>query len=418
MMLVKTLENNIAIYDVDDARLKIVDESNDPGMIFAPNTPLSVQVPQFQTSVDRTSGITLNIPEDIVTSLSRDYIQTLLEGATASLSQPVNVRSTPENKADGSVPLEFRKRSSRMMGRLDLTSVIMSARGSTEVTLTGKKPMGAYNKSFQYLGNSAHDIEVADMEIVMTAAVKLKLDHSFWRGLLDVKNSDFGYVTYSAAGRYGQVEDLKLPEDKALAMLTCGTLSISRANKGDDKFDKLIVSVDLAGSFGSDDQRLTTNLQVRVWHLPESSTSCLLVEQKAAILFGSDRLYHFCGNKGEIAQLQKAIKLQLVRFADVPRALWTQTRAALQSKGHMVPEHWTSTMDRNSNQDATWFQNTSYPEQQPPASMDEVMSPGMLWDKTANPHSENLYEGPPPDVEFPNLQIFADDLRASETRRF
>ena len=26
------------------------------------------------------------------------------------------------------------------------------------------------------------------------------------------------------------------------------------------------------------------------------------------------------------------------------------------------------------------------------------MSPGMLWDKTADPHSENLYEGPPPDV--------------------
>jgi len=269
---------------------------------------------------------------------------------------------------------------------LDLSHVIMAAHASAGMTLTGSA------------NEEGEERVVANLDL--SASVTLKLDNTFWRGLLDVKDKDWGYINFAVAGRYGEPEEeldsgksvIKiLPEDKALVMLSCGTLDIYRANKGDDKFEKVLISVDLAGAHSDDNQ--VNQFKTGLHHIAGSSTTCLLMTEKEGSFWSSAKKKYICGNEEEIVALHEAVNLQRARFTNVARA---------------IAANPTAVKDRKASPDGTWFveQNpkditTWQPEQSAPASAADVMSPGTLWARAKDTSLERR-EGD--NVEFPSLR--------------
>jgi len=331
----------------------------EPSLAFGKGSQLEVHIPDVTASLHRTAGVHFSSP--MTAGFGSEYISQTLAAATEAMGHPTNVRDGPSAMPDGEVPAKFQRPASRMKGKLDLVTVIKSAQATGSVSLRGE------GKTTRVVGGEVP--ESLELQVSGNVKAKLLLSSPFWRGLLDSKDQDFGYMHFSMSGHWGKMGDTG---KKAVLMLGCGTLELWEVEGSGKPFEgDPTLSFDLMVPKAVNFVMKTARTRLT------KSIDCMHVQTIAAVLWGSDDKMYFCGNKRAMQQLDEALGLQINRFSHVADSItkWPLSK----SQAHIA-------LKKQASPDGTWFKeahpkqmDTYYPQQEPPARTGDIMSPHMAW---------------------------------------
>lgn len=367
------LELNVTLEEFS-AELETADADD---IVFGKSSPLAVRLPGFQAGLGHESGFSMRMQQrsDLLrASLSPEYIMPLIHDATSNGVQPASVRTGANaEEADAQVPSVFQRPFSRTPRALDLNRLLKAVELKLDLNVDTPKV-------------DVKEEEILTVDTAATLTATLRLGSPFYQGILDASTPDHGYLHFATPGYFGKLPGSKsVPETKAFAWLTCGTLELYEVKPGSKPFDtEPVISLDLRSDdaislIQSNVDGKRKDVKMNVAKLGSTQHGCLFVgeDQHVFGLFGSTQQF-FCAPFDVMELLTQAALLQVKRFQNAA-AVWRD--ACVPGVGGLDVEPVCP-----GSPDGTWFRRldplnatTYFPGRRPPAGPEEVISPQDSW---------------------------------------
>lgn len=258
----------------------------------------------FNLELDPDKGLLLRKITDgyplLSMDLSRNFLQSFFQKVGDQWKRPRNVRTAPEYRPDGVIPDKYRRPRDQPAPGLDFQQLLVKADGRLGLHFSDRAPAKPEP------GKTTQEHVQAQMSLVLSAT--FDMNQNFWRGVLNRRQVDYGFVYGLVVGTWGLQNGRKIP---AVLQMSCDQIQVFRL-QGTQPFEMELFSKDIHDIF----MELVT-------HTPDfqhvGDKTCLtLTLVWNSWLKNPDT--QFCGSVKDMEWLKEGLLLQMKRLGHVTAA--------------------------------------------------------------------------------------------------